>query len=143
MTSHLLPKPSVRALLLALTLPAVLGLSPSPAAAQKIDSYMDSQEQRPYDDKLFRLAEILGAIHYLRELCQAAEGQMWREQMTALIDAEGTSAKRRARLVRSFNRGYRGYQRTYRSCTRPATLAIERFLTEGQNLSKTIVRISK
>jgi len=26
-------------------------------------------DDRPYDGKLMRLAEILGAIHYLRELC--------------------------------------------------------------------------
>ena len=63
--------------------------------------------------------------------------------MDALIDAEGTSAKRRARLVRRFNRGYRGYQRTYHTCTRPATLAITRFLKEGINLSETIIKTAK
>ena len=32
-------------------------------------------DNRPYDSKLMRLAEILGAVHYLRELCGAQEGQ--------------------------------------------------------------------
>jgi uncharacterized protein (TIGR02301 family) len=136
------PKPS-RPLLLAAVFSLCLLMPALTAAQQAVEGFADSQEQRPYDDKLFRLAEILGAVHYLRELCLAEEGQMWREQMTALIDAEGTTAKRRARLVRTFNRGYRGYQRTYRTCTRPAILAIDRFMTEGQNLSKTIIRISK
>ncbi len=30
-----------------------------------------AQDARPYDDKLMRLSEILGAVHYLRELCGA------------------------------------------------------------------------
>lgn len=139
------PLQSLRKLLPLLMLAALVPpmFATAPAQAQRVDDFVDSQEQRPYDDKLFRLAEILGAIHYLRELCQAEEGQIWRDQMTALIDTEGTTAKRRSRLVRSFNRGYRGYQRTYRTCTRPATLAIERFMVEGQNLSKTIIRTAK
>ncbi len=115
----------------------------SPSMAQQRTPFGDSQEHRPYDDKLMRLAEILGATHYLRELCRAEEGQRWRQQMDALIDAEGTSAKRRARLVRRFNRGYRGYQRTYHSCTRSATLAISRFLKEGVYLSQAIIKNAK
>ena len=30
-----------------------------------------SSDSKPYDDKLLRLSEILGAVHYLRELCGA------------------------------------------------------------------------
>jgi len=118
-------------------------VAPSTAQAQRSDRFDDSKEHRPYDDKLMRLAEILGATHYLRELCHAQEGQRWRQQMDALIDAEGTSAKRRSRLVRKFNHGYRGYQRTYRTCTRPATLAITRFLKEGVTISQAIIRSNK
>ena len=115
----------------------------SPAQALRSNSFADNQEHRPYDARLFRLAEILGATHYLRELCNANEGQIWRQQMNALLDAEGTSAKRRSRLVRKFNRGYRGYQRTYHTCTKPAILAINRFLKEGVTLSKAIIRTAK
>lgn len=97
-------------------------------------------EERPYDKELVRLAEVLGAIHYLRELCGAGEGQLWRDQMRALIEAEGTSARRRAILVRSFNKGYRGYSRTYRSCTNLALLAIDRFMREGVTLAKNILK---
>lgn len=120
-----------------------LATTVTPATAQRQNSLGDSQEHRPYDDKLMRLAEILGATHYLRELCNAEEGQRWRQQMDALIDAEGTSVKRRSVLVRKFNRGYRGYKRTYHTCTRPATLAITRFLKEGITLSQAIIRSSK
>ena len=64
-----------------------------------------------------RLAEILGALHYLRALCGANEGQKWRDEMQALLDAEAPSGDRRNRLVANFNRGYRGFQQTYRTCT--------------------------
>src|SRR5688572_33237160 len=32
----------------------------------------------PFDGDLARLSEILGALHYLRGLCGAKEGQKWR-----------------------------------------------------------------
>jgi uncharacterized protein (TIGR02301 family) len=96
-------------------------------------------ETRPYDSQLFRLAEILGAIHYLRDLCGAAEGQLWRDQMRNIVASEGTSPLRRAKLVESFNRGYRGYSRTYRTCTRPAIVAIDRFMEQGASLSEAMV----
>ena len=88
-------------------------------------------DDRPYDNKLMRLAEILGAVHYLRELCGAEEGQIWRDQMKDILRNEGTTAVRRAKLVNSFNDGYRGYRRTYRTCTQSATLATTRFSSEG------------
>jgi uncharacterized protein (TIGR02301 family) len=99
-----------------------------------------NSDDRPYDDKLLRLSEILGAIHYLRELCGAAEGQVWRKQMQAIIESEGTTAIRRAKLVKGFNKGYRGYRRTYRSCTEPAKTAIERFMDEGGALADLMLK---
>src|SRR5208282_2006274 len=95
---------------------AAVPKQPSAAAPQQ----PAGPEDRPYDNQLFRLAEILGTLHYLRELCGANEGQVWREHMRELVAAEGSSALRRAKLVESFNRGYRDYSRTYRTCTQPA-----------------------
>jgi uncharacterized protein (TIGR02301 family) len=57
----------------------------------------------PFDSDLMRLAEILGALQYLRGLCGANEGNKWRDQMTALLDAEAQSGDRRNRLVANFN----------------------------------------
>ena len=107
----------------------VMGLTTCPARAE---------EQRPYDNQLLRLAELLGAVHYLRELCGANDGQLWREKMDALVDAEGTSALRRARLVQSFNKGYRSYRRTYQTCTKSAETAVARFLAEGAEIADTV-----
>lgn len=92
----------------------------------------------PFDGDLQRLAEILGALHYLRAVCGANEGQKWRNEMQALIDAEAPSGERRGKIVASFNRGYRGFQQTYRTCTPAADLAIRRYLDEGSKISRDI-----
>jgi uncharacterized protein (TIGR02301 family) len=97
-------------------------------------------DDRPYDNKLMRLAEILGAVHYLRELCGAEEGQIWREQMKDILRNEGTTAVRRAKLVNSFNDGYRGYRRTYRTCTQSATVATTRFSSEGATIAASLAQ---
>lgn len=96
-------------------------------------------DAKPYDTQIYQLSEILGAVHYLRELCGADEGQIWRLQMRQLVGSEGTSALRRARLIDSFNKGYRGYAQTYRTCTRPALQAINRFMIQGARLADSLV----
>ena len=85
-----------------------------------------------------RLSEILGAVHYLRELCGANDGQRWRDTMKELMDSEGSTALRRARLTRSFNNGYRAYSRTYNACSPSAQTAITRFLGEGAEIAETL-----
>ena len=97
-------------------------------------------DKKPYDDKLLRLSEILGAVHYLRELCGANEGQYWRDRMHDLMEAEGSSALRRAKLTRAFNQGYRSYSRTYNTCSPSAQTAITRFLSEGSELSEGLLK---
>lgn len=92
----------------------------------------------PFDNDLQRLAEILGALHYLRAVCGANEGQKWRNEMQALIDTEAPDGDRRRKIVASFNRGYRGFQQTYRTCTPAANLAIRRYLEEGSKISREI-----
>jgi uncharacterized protein (TIGR02301 family) len=92
----------------------------------------------PYESDLQRLSEIMGALHYLRDLCGAREGQIWRNEMQALVDAEAPSGERRERLIASFNRGYRGFQQTYRACTPAADYAIRRYLDEGSKIARDI-----
>jgi uncharacterized protein (TIGR02301 family) len=97
-----------------------------------------AQAPAPFDNNLQRLAEIMGALHYLRALCGADEGQKWRDELQALIDAEAPTGERRARLVTSFNRGYRGFQQTYRTCTPAADLVIRRYLEEGSKIAREV-----
>jgi len=90
----------------------------------------------PFDGSLQRLAEILGALHYLRNICGANEGLKWRNEMQSLVDAETPGGDRRSKMIASFNRGYRGYQQTYRSCTPAADLVIRRYLEEGSKIAR-------
>lgn len=99
-----------------------------------------AQDTKPYDDKLMRLSEILGAVHYLRELCGANDGQLWRDRMRDIMEGEGSSALRRAKLTRSFNNGYRSYGRTYQTCTQSAQTAITRFMTEGTQIADGLIK---
>src|SRR5215212_7354668 len=87
----------------------------------------------PFDGDLQRLAEILGALHYLRGICGSNEGAKWRNEMQALVDAETPSGDRRARMIAGFNRGYNGFQQTYRTCTPAASVAIRRYIEEGSD----------
>jgi len=90
----------------------------------------------PFDNELQRFAEILGTLHYLRGICGSNEGGKWRNEMQALLDAETPSGDRRARMIAGFNRGYNGFQQTYRTCTPAATLAIRRYIDEGLKISR-------
>jgi len=115
--------------LLILTL-LLLSLPVAPARAQL--------GAAPFDADLQRLSEIMGALHYLRALCGAKEGPKWRNELQALIEAETQPGERRARIVANFNRGYRSFQQTYRTCTPAADFAIRRYLEEGAKISREI-----
>ncbi len=118
-----MPRQLVAAVLVVLTLAAPIPVRAQDAAA-------------PFDGDLQRLAEILGTLHYLRAICGNNEGMKWRAEMQALVDAETPSGERRSRMVASFNRGYHGFQQTYRTCTPAANLAIRRYLDEGSKISR-------
>src|ERR1700749_2388182 len=90
----------------------------------------------PFDGDLQRLAEILGTLHYLRGICGSNEGGKWGNEMQALIGSETPSGDRRARRVAGFNRGYNGFQQTYRPCTPAALVAIRRYIDEGSKISR-------
>ncbi|HEX5846900.1 MAG: TIGR02301 family protein [Rhodoplanes sp.] len=107
---------------------ALLGSLGGPAAGQTT----------PFDNDLRRLAEILGALHYLRALCGANEGQKWRNEMQALVDAEAPSGARRSQMILAFNRGFNVFQQSYRTCTPPAEVAIRRYLEEGAKISREV-----
>lgn len=108
------------------------------AAGGPVHAQAQAQPAAPFDTSLQRLAEIMGALSYLRALCGAGDGERWRIEMQALVDAEAPAGERRTRMVAAFNRGYRGFQTTYRTCTPAADLAIRRYLEEGAKIARDI-----
>jgi uncharacterized protein (TIGR02301 family) len=93
----------------------------------------------PYDAELLKLAEILGALSYLEELCATNPSGGWRDKMKALLDAEGKATARKERLAGSYNRGFRDYERSYRVCTPNAQTVIARFTSEGGRIAHEVV----
>jgi uncharacterized protein (TIGR02301 family) len=80
----------------------------------------------------------MGSLAFLRGLCGGPDKTEWPKRMQALLDAEGTTTGRRERLAGAYNRGYRGFALTYRVCTASANEATNRYLKEGETLSRNI-----
>jgi uncharacterized protein (TIGR02301 family) len=92
-----------------------------------------------YEAPLLRLAEVLGSIHYLRNLC-GEDSETWRGKMEELLETEAPSPARREKLIASFNRGYRSFAGTYENCTDQALSAINHYMNEGARISTEIVQ---
>jgi len=122
--------PILRHVLIAASIALSLAQAPAWGQAQQ------NAAATAFDLSLQRLSEILGALHYLRNICGANEGQKWRDEMAALVAAEAQAADRKARMTAAFNRGYRGFQQNYRTCTPAADLVIRRYLDEGSKLAR-------
>jgi uncharacterized protein (TIGR02301 family) len=90
----------------------------------------------PYEGDMLRLAELLGALAYLRDLCDDGDGARFRERMAALIETDPRGHEARDQLAGAFNRGFDGYRLSYRSCTANAREAISAYLTEAGRLAR-------
>ena len=129
--AHLVPTSEV----LAQALPSSPPLPPIPSTGGVPDTGADDPLP-PYEPQLERLSEMLGTLTYLRSLCGKGDAAEWRKRMTILLDAEAKGESRRDRLAGAYNRGFRGYQATYHSCTPSADLVISRFLAESDRLAR-------
>lgn len=106
-------------------LTVLMMMAPSAATAQAV---------APYDEKLSRLAEVLGSIHYLRNLCTEPTNR-WRDEMEELLAVEKPEPARRALLIAAFNKGYRSFDSVYARCTDQARNAADRYVSEGRALA--------
>ena len=95
-------------------------------------------QNAPYEGKMQRLAEVLGSLHYLRNLCGETSNE-WRERMDAIIATEKPDETERVRLISSFNHGYRVFSENYLRCTPSALAAIDRYMKEGESLSNELI----
>lgn len=95
-------------------------------------------QDAPYEGKMLRLAEIIGSLHYLTNLCGEHSSE-WRDRMDAIIAAEKPDENERLQIVAGFNRGYRAFSDNYTRCTDSALAAIDRYLKEGDSLSRDLL----
>jgi uncharacterized protein (TIGR02301 family) len=102
---------------------------PAPASPPAVE------KPPPYEPQLLRLAGMMGALAYLRNLCGAGDGDKFRADMAGLLDAEGVSESRRDLLAGAYNQGFRDYEATYRTCTPAAGEVINRYLSETARLA--------
>ncbi len=109
-----------------------------PPAAKPAEPPVQEPDGPPYEPQLLQLAEIMGSLAYLRTLCGGKEAPDWRARMAALIEAEGRTPQRRDRLTAAFNRGFRAYSLTHRSCTDASQEASARLAAEGEALSRAL-----
>jgi predicted secreted protein len=105
-----------------------------------------------YEPQLLRLSEIMGSLAYLQTICAeqgpptpvnapsgtTAEDAPWRDRMENLMTAEDAGPARREKLAGAYNRGWQGYQYSYRMCTPNAQFARRRFLDEGARLAHAV-----
>lgn len=138
--------------LAALILAALIASPEAPQAQTRRPAQPQQQQQRPadpappepessappYEPQLLQLAEIIGSLAYLRTLCETREAQDWRERMAALLDSEGRSPQRRERLASAYNRGFRAYSATHRTCSGGTQEASARLAQEGEKLAKAL-----
>lgn len=113
----------------AITVLLVFNLAAPSAHAQSL-----RRDAPPYEDQLLRLAEIFGALHFLRPLCGHDDAPSWRVRMQTLLETEVAEENRRRRFVERFNLGYRGFSSVYRECTDAARLALTQYVEEGDTL---------
>jgi uncharacterized protein (TIGR02301 family) len=117
-------------------------LAASPAVAQKATptpqpSVTPSTQESlpPYESQMLRLAQIMGALSLLRDLCGDGDGAQYRAKFAALMDAEATTPARKSAWAGAFNQSYEDYRLTYANCTPNARAAIQSFLAEADDLA--------
>ena len=119
--------------------PAALAADSAPpakaGAATPAPAPAPAAEPPPYEPQLLRLSELMGALSYLRDLCGLGDGGKFRADMAALLDSDPEISARRDVLAGAFNRGFRDYELTYRTCTPMANAIVARFLDESARLA--------
>jgi uncharacterized protein (TIGR02301 family) len=115
--------------------PAANAPQPTPAASP---TPAQPDTPPPYEAQLLRLAELIGALTYLRDLCDDGDGATFRAKFADLVDTEGTTDARKESLAGAFNRGFRDYELTYRACTPTAREIVARFLDEASHIAKDV-----
>ncbi len=85
----------------------------------------------PYDDKLVQLAEILGSLDFIRNLCERGTEPQWKTMMGQLLDSDAKEEPaRREKLTAAYNRGYEHFppsrQPAVRNCGQRPSVTVSK-----------------
>lgn len=93
----------------------------------------------PYDDKLSELAEIMGSLDFIRNLCGTQQEPQWKSMASQLIETEAKDEpERKARLTAAFNRGYRTFGAIQTSCNPQLRATADKYRIAGATLATEI-----
>ncbi|MGA2043761.1 MAG: TIGR02301 family protein [Roseiarcus sp.] len=131
--------PALAIVVAALAAAAAAAPQPPPKPAEPVEQAPPAAEPPPpYEPQLLRLAELMGALAFLRDLCGAGDAGAFRERMGSLLDAEAKTQARKEAMAGAYNRGFGDYGLFYRTCTPAAREIIVRFLDEAARISADI-----
>ncbi|MGL4438779.1 MAG: TIGR02301 family protein [Bosea sp. (in: a-proteobacteria)] len=109
-----------------------------PAVTQPVPAPVPEPPPPAYEPDMLKLAEVMGSLAFLRQLCSGLEAQQWRTRMTELLETEGVTPGRKERLAGAYNRGFKSFALTYRACTPAAEEASARLSKDGERLSRSL-----
>ncbi len=115
--------------------PAAEASAPKAAQAPPAASAPAPAPAPPYEPQLLRLAEMMGSLAFLRDLCGEGDGASFRDKMATLLNADGVSNSQRDLLAGAYNKGFQDYETTYRACTPNAHVVMSRYLSETTKLA--------
>lgn len=92
---------------------------------------------------LVDLAYVLGEAHALRQICQGAQDQYWRQRMMKLMETEQPDIAMERRLRENFNTGFATRQGEFPACTPAAEAAEAAAMRRGRGLAERLARASR
>ena len=104
-----------------------------------------AEEMAPYQNQILLLAELLGSVAFLADLCPsghdiAENGEIWRQKAKILSETEGKSETIKALIAGAYNKGYLDYEVNYHVCTDVARSRFAQDLAAINHLASALTR---
>lgn len=106
-------------------------LAPLPASASQLN------------DGLMRLAEILGSVHHLRDVCGANDGLLWRNKMIDMMNVAKLDPKQRKAMISHFNDAFYDARTRFPQCTSDAANRANALFDEAHRLAERLANGEK
>ena len=113
-------------------------LAPLIAAAQSTAPAQSPALPENAEERMLQLAQILGSLHYVRKLCEPADGDFWRDRMMEMIRLEKPSVAERDQLTQQFNQGFNDATTRFPTCTQDAKEFAAATARQGEALAQAL-----